>query len=71
MNPHSRSERLEAVYEIADNLNISFCEAARIYIGARVSLGDGASATATAHGRTLYDNYPFTIVDIHLSPKQD
>jgi len=71
MNPHSRSERLDAVYEIADNLNISFCEAARIYIGAIVSLGNGVAVQVRDHGRTLYDNYPFTIVDIHLGPKRD
>jgi len=65
-HPHTRQERLEAIREIADNLDISFCEAARIYNGAVVTLADGVSAQSVEHGRTTYDDSPFTIIDINL-----
>ena len=66
---HTRRERLEAIHELMDNLGISFCEAARLHGGATLDLGDDVTATVTEHGRTLWDDRPYIIVDVNLTKR--
>lgn len=69
VDEHHRRERLEVIRELMDNLGLTFCEAARLYNGTALDMGDGVTATVTEKGRTLYDDRPFSVVQVNLPKK--